>query len=712
MPVGRSRFANVTDTSSLLHDSKLTAAPMSLPSYESPSKRQSKRSRPCDPGKLPFLLGRSTTPAMPPRQPVVMIKAEPVPEGQSASNLAVHQLRLRCLTVENLEEAAKALRGTSRASGNCVTLARGMLDYLHTGIMPSLVGELPNTVEDFATRFSLAYPIKLESSRDTWNQTSSFISRSSVVAGGLHDADIPAAILHSIEHGQSNEILDSTGLDLTQYSQPSMSVSESAATLEALARYHACAMDGSASPAIYGLINVVKCNSETGHQLVYFARPGNVMFIDSQKIYEGRGSAVSSNLETLLPFNDNPAILGFQTTIFVTPIHPASSDSALKNKSYLAMIEAVSPSESTASEGTNRHRFDEDERLDRIVKIIRKGLPCAALDLSKNLLSTDVDSATLHAGVGLALSNLRRYHEAMDEFDKAITLNENEPMAHRGRSLTLIALKRFDEALASLDRLIQLKPNEVPAHKAAGRISFNMGRSTKAIAAFDRAIALCPGDFDAHRGRGLALGALNLHNDALTAFDRALEVNSQDSKAHWNRSIALSRLGRGDECLVAIDMTLRLEPHNATVYCARAIVLNGLGRLGEAMTAFNQSLLLNPNDHVTHAELGQVLYNAGLHADALSAYNRSICIGAHNPRSYKGSGNALIALQRYAEALIRFRWAILQAPDDFSAYKGLALTLTHLYRFDEALAAVEKAISLQPDDVSLHDLHTAVQFAQ
>lgn len=712
MKVGRLHCPNIADESGTRPSAEVAVEPVPASPYESRLRHSAKRPQPCAPRDFRVSPQPGTVPALQSRQPVAMIKAEPIAEGQPAAHIAANHARLQCLSVENLEEAARALRGTSRASKNCVTLAKGMLDYLRTGVLPGLASEPANTLADFAVRVSLANRVKQEPETNVAHQTIDFISQSKVINGGVHDAHMPTDMFYSIERGQSNEIFDALGVDLTQYTQPSMTVSESAAILKGLAQYHASAKGQNSSPAIYGLINLIKFHAGAGHQVVYFARPGNVMFVDCQKIYQGRGAAVSSDLEKLLPFNDNPAVLGFQTTIFVTPIYPASSDSALKNKSYLLVANALSSLESLASEEKNRYRFHEDERLDRIIKIIRRGLPNEALILSKHFLMTDASSATLHSGLGLALTNLRHYDEALNAFDKAIALNGNEPMAHRGRSLTLTVLERFDEALAAFDRLILLAPDQLQSYKVSGQVFLNMRCFPEALTAFDRAIGLGTDDFDAHQGRGFVLGALNRHNDALVAFNRAVEINSQNAITHRNRGMVLSGLGRDNESLVAINGAVAIDPKNSTIHCARAIALNNLGQLSEALTAFSQSLLLSPNDHVTYAELGRVLYQAGLHADALSAYNRSICINAHNPQSYRGSGNTLIALQRYAEALIPFRWAISQTPDDFSAYKGIALALAFLSRFDEASLAVEKAISLQPDDVSLWDLRTAVQFGQ
>src|SRR5262249_40070050 len=69
-------------------------------------------------------------------------------------------------------------------------------------------------------------------------------------------------------------------------------------------------------------------------------------------------------------------------------------------------------------------------------------------------------------------------------------------------------LKRFDEALADYDRTIALEPDHVEAFFNRGIVLGELKRHEAALASFDRAIALDPAHARAHFSRGSALVAL------------------------------------------------------------------------------------------------------------------------------------------------------------------------------------------------------------
>ena len=79
------------------------------------------------------------------------------------------------------------------------------------------------------------------------------------------------------------------------------------------------------------------------------------------------------------------------------------------------------------------------------------------------------------------------------DFEQAIALNPNLPIAHHLYGKNLVVEARFDEALAQLDRALELDPYSAAISKDIGETLFYANRIDEALAAFERSGELDPG---------------------------------------------------------------------------------------------------------------------------------------------------------------------------------------------------------------------------
>ncbi|MGP6220806.1 tetratricopeptide repeat protein [Caldiplasma sukawensis] len=91
-------------------------------------------------------------------------------------------------------------------------------------------------------------------------------------------------------------------------------------------------------------------------------------------------------------------------------------------------------------------------------------------------------------------ANLKKYEEAIKEFDTAISLNPENPNYYYTKGLILSFLERYEEALLEYDKAINLDPNNPDYHYDKG-ISFKRLRLYYGvIKEFDMAIKLDPNE--------------------------------------------------------------------------------------------------------------------------------------------------------------------------------------------------------------------------
>jgi tetratricopeptide (TPR) repeat protein len=103
-----------------------------------------------------------------------------------------------------------------------------------------------------------------------------------------------------------------------------------------------------------------------------------------------------------------------------------------------------------------------------------------------------------HTNLGNALTDLRRFDEAIVQYQKALELRPDYADVHYNLGNVLAARGRLDEAMAHYQKAVELKPAHALAHANFGSVLANQGQFEEAMAHYRRVLELKPGHPDAH----------------------------------------------------------------------------------------------------------------------------------------------------------------------------------------------------------------------
>jgi tetratricopeptide (TPR) repeat protein len=106
---------------------------------------------------------------------------------------------------------------------------------------------------------------------------------------------------------------------------------------------------------------------------------------------------------------------------------------------------------------------------------------------------------------GVVLKELRRFDEALVDFDKAVSLDSKYADALNNRGITYRELGRFDEAIKDLNKAISLKADFEKAYNNRGNIQKDLQHYDLAMEDFNRAIQLDPEYVDAYWNKALCM---------------------------------------------------------------------------------------------------------------------------------------------------------------------------------------------------------------
>jgi len=143
---------------------------------------------------------------------------------------------------------------------------------------------------------------------------------------------------------------------------------------------------------------------------------------------------------------------------------------------------------------------------------------------------------------GIALSELGRFDEALQVYDKAIELYPDDYNARCGKAMTLFNLNHFEEALQVFDNAIELCTVCFDSWCGKGLSLYKLGRCEEALQCYDKGLELCPDCFDAWCDKAAALRKLGRHDEALQAYDCALELCPDDYNAWYNKGYVKAQI--------------------------------------------------------------------------------------------------------------------------------------------------------------------------
>jgi tetratricopeptide (TPR) repeat protein len=131
-------------------------------------------------------------------------------------------------------------------------------------------------------------------------------------------------------------------------------------------------------------------------------------------------------------------------------------------------------------------------------------------------------------------------------------------LIHKG--MDRVRRMQYQEALEIFDKVLSMNSQLPEAWNNKGVALFNLGRMSEALDAYDKALALDPQYLEALRNKGFVLKRAGRLEEALICYNAVLEAGGDvldlESKAE-----VLARLGRLKEALDCLMQAVAIKPN-------------------------------------------------------------------------------------------------------------------------------------------------------
>ena len=130
---------------------------------------------------------------------------------------------------------------------------------------------------------------------------------------------------------------------------------------------------------------------------------------------------------------------------------------------------------------------------------------------------------------GIRKSQDGLYGEAIEEFNRSINLDPNNPIPYYMRGYVYAKLAMYEEAILDYSKTIELDPNDADALYGRGNMYRYLGENESAIVDYTKANELNPNEPDYLHNRGLLLGEMGRSEESIKDLREACRLGNSNS---------------------------------------------------------------------------------------------------------------------------------------------------------------------------------------
>lgn len=301
-----------------------------------------------------------------------------------------------------------------------------------------------------------------------------------------------------------------------------------------------------------------------------------------------------------------------------------------------------------------------------------------------------------YLGLGIACLQQQKGQAALEAFDRVLAKDTRSVPARFGRAASLQLLKRYEEALAEYDT--------VPAE---AELLVHLTKNCLAAAAAQRDIAglkrygqklldLDSGSGSANEALGMAALMRGDFKAAVSFYEHAIAAGVDGAEVWAGLGTAETRGGDHQAAQAAFRRALELQPNHAGALFERAALEDRRGTAADARREWEKAAV-GTRSEAAYWNLALAAQRQGDPKAAIEALQQLLAGNRQRHDAWYLLGELLSADDRRAEAAKAFAEALRIKPDWLDAQFNFGLLAWRAGHLDRAWQAFESAATRQPE---------------
>lgn len=210
---------------------------------------------------------------------------------------------------------------------------------------------------------------------------------------------------------------------------------------------------------------------------------------------------------------------------------------------------------------------------------------------------------------GRTLSRMRKFKEALTDFDRSIPRAENENRAYElvERGIVLARMHQFDRAKKDLDLAASLRPDTSNSLMSYSLLAFELYDTQQLLKYSRKAARLFPNEVVHRNNLGYAYILTNDFALAKREIDAAVNIEPDFTIAINNRALLAIKEKRYDDALIDVNRVIELDSELPEGYLNRGYINFAKKQYQAAVDDFTK-VLEKRKDHVFALEARALAY--------------------------------------------------------------------------------------------------------
>lgn len=333
----------------------------------------------------------------------------------------------------------------------------------------------------------------------------------------------------------------------------------------------------------------------------------------------------------------------------------------------------------------------------------KKRLKSAAIVLLAVILlgGCSLESAGGYHKEGLEYLTSGSYDKAEATLAKALKLNGDRADYYIDYGMALIQLGRYEEAIQNFDRAVLNKDNKIvnknnkAAYRGKGIAYFKNHNYGKAIEQFDKALAireLSDLNLDILYYKGNSQAKAGLFDKAIKTYTSILQEKQTDAYTYYSRAYAYRMLKDYEKSLADYDKAIKLDNKNYDYYFGKYFLLLEEGDTEKATAVLSMAANIKGKTQEDYFNLAKVHYYMGDYDNAIVEFSEAYKNGF--AEAYFFLGSIYEQKEDYKNAVNNYSLYIKEEAYISSAavYNQISYCQLKLNNYEDALSYIQTGL--------------------
>ena len=219
---------------------------------------------------------------------------------------------------------------------------------------------------------------------------------------------------------------------------------------------------------------------------------------------------------------------------------------------------------------------------------------------------------------GFFLGTKGKYDQALDDFNKAISINPRYIKALTNRGALYMAQQKYSKAFVDMNKAIEIAPyNLAVTYLNRGMLYMIQKNFEKSIMDLQIAIELDPLYAKAYYSLGNTYSFQKLNEKAIMNYSKAININKRYAQAYNNRGVVYLNIKNYKNSVLDFTHAIKLQSNYADAYYNRGKLYFDINKFKKAILDFSNTIKINENHK-------KAFYNRGLCFYVLKKYNLAL----------------------------------------------------------------------------------------